>query len=277
MTTLVSRKPGPSALPALGPTIPHILRRVWHSLLPLLLPLGVLGVWHLSSAHGWVSTHILPAPDHVYHTFLDLWRDGDIGSALWLSTQRLALGCLLGGALGLALGALLGSHAPSRTHLEPLMRGLFAVPTIGWIPILILVFGVDEALKILIIAKAVMVPITLHTSQALQAVPARYREVADSLALRRSTRLWRLTLPAALPTLASGIRLGLGSAFIALVVVEMLAATDGIGYMMVWGRTLFQMDIVMVGMVLVGLFGYALDTAVRRALRHLQRWNPNHD
>lgn len=246
-------------------------------LLPFLLPLALLLLWALASQQQWLPAQILPAPQQVARTLLELWEEGELAAALIISAQRLAWGCALGGIIGLGLGSLLACHAKARQALEPLLRGLFAIPTIGWIPILILIFGVEEALKILIIAKAVAVPITLHTSEGLRQVPQHLQEVGEVLRLPPGTRFFRLTLPAALPTIASGLRLGLSAAFIALIVVEMLAATEGIGYMMVWGRTLFQLDVVLAGMVVVGLLGYALDAVLHRATKSLQRWEHHED
>jgi len=100
--------------------------------------------------------------------------------------------------------------------------------------------------------------------------------VADVLRLRPATRFLRLTVPAALPTIFGGIRLGLSNAFVALVVVEMLAATEGLGYMMVWGRTLFQLDIVMVGMVVIGVVGLVLDRSLSVIERHVLQWGGRH-
>lgn len=243
-------------------------------LLPFALPLFVLIAWQLAAQQGWMPAQILPAPKLVAGTFADLASNGDITTSLLVSLHRIARGFALGAGIGFGLGVLLGSSARARACLEPTLRALFAIPTLGWIPILILVFGIDEALKVLIIAKAVLVPITLSTAQGIRNVPVAYLEAAQALRLTRWTRFTRLTVPASLPSIFSGIRLGLGHAFTALVVVEMLAGSDGIGYTMVWGRTLFQIDIVIVGMVMVGVIGFALDAALRRLERRFSRWVP---
>ena len=253
--------------------VPAPLRRL---LLALALPATLLVLWQWVGANGWVAPQILPAPALVWDTFLELARGGELLDGLLISLQRIASGLALGGPLGLALGIWLGVSARARSHLEPTLRALFAVPTLGWIPILILIFGIDEALKVIVITKAVMVPVVLNTARGIRDIPLAYLEAARVLRLSRWTRLTRLTLPASLPTVFSGFRLGPSHAFISLIVVEMLAATEGIGYMMVWGRKLFQLDIVFVGIVVVGITGYALDVLLRRAERGLSRWRPDH-
>jgi sulfonate transport system permease protein len=244
---------------------------------PFLVPAVFLALWQVSAAEGWIAPQILPAPAIVVQTFIDLLRAGDIAANLEVSLRRISFGFALGAPFGLALGVLLGVSERTRAYLEPLLRAVFAIPTLGWIPILILIFGIEEALKVLVIAKAVLVPIVLNTSQGIRNIPTSYLDVAEALQLRPFTRLLKLTLPAALPAIFTGLRLALSSAFIALVVVEMLAAAEGVGYMMVWGRTLFQLDIVIVGMIVVGLIGFALDAGLRRLERGIARWSASHE
>jgi sulfonate transport system permease protein len=253
--------------------VPAPLRRL---LLALALPATIVALWQWAAVNAWVPPQILPTPALVLDTFVELARGGELLEGFLISLQRIASGLAIGGPLGLALGIWLGVSARARSHLEPTLRAVFAVPTLGWIPILILIFGIDEALKVIVIAKAVMVPVVLNTSRGIRNIPVAYIEAARVLRLRPWTRLTRLTLPASLPVVFSGFRLGLSHAFISLIVVEMLAATEGIGYMMVWGRKLFQLDIVIVGIVVVGLAGYALDLLLRRLERSLSHWLPEH-
>lgn len=265
---------------AAEPAAPQPAQRAWPALqrlgLALALPLALLLLWQLAAAREWVSAQILPAPAQVLQTLADLAAGGELLADFRISLVRIASGLAIGGTLGLALGVWLGVSPAARRGLEPTLRAFFAVPTLGWIPILILVFGIDEVLKTIVISKAVMVPVVLHTARGIREIPESYLEAARVLRLSPWTRLTRLTLPACLPTVFSGLRLGLSHAFISLVVVEMLAATEGIGYMMVWGRKLFQLDVVVAGILVVGLCGYALDRLLRRGERALSRWRPEH-
>jgi sulfonate transport system permease protein len=116
----------------------------------------------------------------------------------------------------------------------------------------------------------------LATAQGIRNIPRHYLEVARVLRLSGRTRLFKLLIPATLPTVFSGLRLALSHAWIALIVVEMLAAQEGVGYMMVWGRTLFQIDIVIAGMLVIGVIGLAMDTGLARIARRLRAWAPDH-
>ncbi|RLL74606.1 ABC transporter permease [Ochrobactrum soli] len=235
------------------------------SVLVLTGPVCLLVLWWAASANSWVSPQVLPRPDWVFNTFLDLLADGDIFSAAIVSFQRIAEGFLIGASLGLAFGFLIGKSKIVEAYLGPSFRALAAVPSLGWLPILILLFGIEESVKIIILSKACFVPMAISTAEGARNIPKGFNEVADILGLRARTRFFKLTIPAMAPYIASGVRLSLSQAFFSLIVVEMLAGTDGLGYMMVWGRTLFQLDIVIVGMIVVGVVGFALDLLLKRA------------
>jgi sulfonate transport system permease protein len=244
--------------------------------LPFMLPLAMLLLWQVTAAFQWLPVQILPPPAMVAATLIDLAKDGEIVANLRISLWRISVGFLCGGAAGLAFGTMLGVSRTLNLYLGPLFKAVAQIPSLGWVPILILIFGLDEIVKILIIAKACFVPLVVATSEGIRAVPQQYMDVAKVLQLGRRSVLLKLLAPAALPTIFSGIRLALSHAWISLITVEMLAATEGIGYMMVWGRTLFQTDIVIAGMVIIGVIGLALDAGLVRIERRLKRWTPAH-
>ncbi len=235
------------------------------AILVVILPAGLITLWWEASSQSWVSAQVLPRPDWVLQTFLDLVASGDILAAAVVSFRRIAEGFLIGASLGFLLGMLIGKSRTADAYLGPTFRALAAVPSLGWLPILILLLGIEESLKIVILAKACFVPMAISTAAGARNVPKGLSEVADVLRLSPSTRFFKLTIPAMAPFIASGVRLSLSQAFVSLIVVEMLAGTDGLGYMMVWGRTLFQLDIVIVGMIVVGVVGFALDILLKRA------------
>ena len=242
--------------------------------LPLIVPALVLVAWQITAQRGLLPPQILPPPALVASTFADLIRGGDIASALQISLWRVGMGFLIGSAAGLALGAAMGMSRVIEDYCGPLFRAFAQVPSLGWVPILILIFGLDEIVKYLIIAKACFVPAAVATAQGIRNIPRQYLEVASVLRLSRRSVLIKILLPGALPTIFGGLRLALSHAWIALIVVEMLAATEGVGYMMVWGRTLFQIDIVIVGMVLIGVIGLLMDLGLTRLESRLRQWAP---
>ncbi|MDH7787337.1 sulfonate transport system permease protein [Ochrobactrum sp. 19YEA23] len=248
-----------------GERLAKLQSRIASSVLALTGPVCLLVLWWIASANGWISPQVLPRPDWVFNTFVDLLADGDIFSAAVVSFQRIAEGFLIGASLGFAFGLLIGKSKTAEAYLGPSFRALAAVPSLGWLPILVLLFGIEESVKIIILSKACFVPMAISTAEGARNVPKGFSEVADILGLRARTRFFKLTIPAMAPYIASGVRLSLSQAFVSLIVVEMLAGTDGLGYMMVWGRTLFQLDIVIVGMIVVGVVGFVLDLLLKRA------------
>jgi sulfonate transport system permease protein len=168
----------------------------------------------------------------------------------------------------------LGVSATLDAYVSPTIRALAQIPTLGWLAVLILLLGLGEPLNIVLIAKSCFVPVVLNTTAAIRGVPVQYREVARTLRLRPRTVLLRLLLPATLPRLFTGVRQALGQAWIALVMVEMLADSEGVGYLITWGRTLFQIDVVLSGILVIGIIGLVLDRALAWSERRLQRWSP---
>lgn len=135
-----------------------------------------------------------------------------------------------------------------------------------------LFFGIDELLKLVVIAKAAFVPVVMNTSAGIRGVPAHYVEVADTFRFSRAQLLKRVVLPGAVPPIFTGLRYGLTHAWMALVAVELLAASEGLGYLLVWGRQMFWLDTGILSMVLIGLVGFVMDRACAAIEARLQRW-----
>lgn len=246
-------------------------RLVGAVLAPWLVPVLVALLWYVASQQQWMSPQVLPSPRTVAGTALDL-ASGELWDQLWISVQRLALGLVGGVSAGLLLGAVLGASARAERLIYPTFTALAQVPTLAWIPLFMLFFGIGELLKWVVLVKAIVVPVTVHTHAGVRDVPQRLRDAASALRLPPALRLWRLTIPAALPPVVTGLRLALAQGWTALLAVELLASSEGIGYLMVSGRQLFMLDVVFVCIFAVGLTGAALDLAMRRLERRLVHW-----
>jgi sulfonate transport system permease protein len=234
-------------------------------------PLLLLAWWQYASSHGLLPVQILPPPGQVADTLHQLWTSGELPRHLQFSLLRVVQGFLIGGLIGIGLGITMGCSRLGEELLNPLFKAFCQVPTIAWLPLMMLVFGIGEALKIVIITKAVLVPMTINTFEGIRGIPAAYLEVARALQLRRRTQLFRLVFPAVFPPMFSGVRQGLSHSWVALVGVELLASTEGIGYLMSWGRIIFQLDVVFVGILFIGGVGLAMDLGLRRIERRLTR------
>lgn len=252
--------------------------RAWHVLhgnalpLGLLLPLALLALWHVAAAAQWLPPQTLPAPREVLHTLLQLAGSGELFINLAISLRRLLLGLLLGSALGLLLGIGMGLSRRFDALLRVPLFAALQIPTLAWIPLLMLCFGIGEALKLVVIIKAVCIPMLTHARVGIRDVPPALLEVASINGLPAWQR-WRLLyLPAATPALLSGRRLAVSDAWLSLLVVELLASSEGIGHVIVNGRQLFQLDVVMVGIFTIGLTGLAMDNVLGLLERRVLHW-----
>ena len=166
----------------------------------------------------------------------------------------------------------MGLSPTLRDYVYPTFKAFSQVPVLGWLPLLMLLVGIDEALKVILIAKAAFVPVALNTYKGIGSVPVRYLEVARVLQLTRWQTLVRVVLPAAAAPVWNGVRYGLTHAWLALVVVELLASSEGIGFLIVYGRQLFQLDVVLASVLAVGIVGFAIDKLLSLAEAWLLRW-----
>jgi len=238
-----------------------------------IVPLAVLAVWSIAVQLHLMRSQILPAPLTVWRTGIELLTGGDLASALAVSLQRVVLGLALGGGLGFIAGTLLGRSQTLDAYFGPAIRTVCQIPTIAWLPVFMLVFGIGEELKLAVIAKATFFPLFLNSFAGMRTAPVRFHEVADVLELNAWQRLRLVTIPAALPLVATGVRLALSNAWHVLIVVEMLASAAGIGHMMAWSRTLFQLDVVFVTIAVIGATGWLMDAGMRRLERLAMPWS----
>jgi sulfonate transport system permease protein len=158
--------------------------------------------------------------------------------------------------------------------LHPLFKAISQVPVLGWLPLAMMMLGIGESLKIAIIAHASLVPVALNTLKGIRSVPKSYIEVAQAFEFDRRQLLRKVVLPASVPSIFVGLRYGITQAWLSLVTVELLASSEGLGFMIVWGRQLFQLDLVMAAIVVVGIVGLAIDRGVGAIEARLLRWRP---
>lgn len=238
----------------------------------LLGPALLLFVWTVGAYTGLIDPRILPAPWTAIATARELIAAGRLQSNLaisaWRAAQGLAIGAVVGGGVALISGlSLLGGYL-----FDGVVQMKRALPILALIPLLILWLGIGETMKVTIIAIAVFIPVYLNTHTALRGIETRYVELAETLRLSRAGFVRQVVLPGALPGFLLGLRFGVTNAWLALVVVEQLNATSGIGYMMNLARTYAETDVIVVGLVLYAILGLASDQAVRALERRLLGW-----
>jgi len=254
----------------------QLRKPVWLALVDrgswLLSPVLVLVLWALVASRGTFSPQLLVSPGDVARAFDDLWHSGELLENLRFSLSRLGIGFALGASSGVLFGVALALSRTVEAYFGPLFQTLRQIPTIALIPMFILLFGVEETFKVLIVTKAVFFPVALATSEGIKGCANRYFDVARVYRLPLRSLIKDVVFPAAAPTIVTGLRVALTRAWMVLVASELLAADSGLGQMIEMGRQMMRIDVVMVGVIVIGAIGFALDYGLRLLEKRLFRW-----
>jgi len=248
------------------------LARWFREHLRIISPLMALALWAAVAQAQIFPPQIFVSPADVWNALRDVYATGELQLHLATSSYHLATGFAAGALLGLLFGVALAVAPALEDYLWPMFNAVRQVPSIAFIPILILLVGINDVLKIIVVGKATFFPVALATFEAVKTIPRGYLEVARIYQLPRATVLAKVMVPATIPPVMTGLRLGLGKAWGVLVAAELFASEAGLGQMMESGRQLFRIDVVMVGVVLIGLIGFSLDRGFAALQRHFVRW-----
>jgi sulfonate transport system permease protein len=236
------------------------------------LPAALLGLWSVASEQGWLPDQILPAPGIVWQALLETAASGELWTNTVISLQRVLEGFALGALAGLGFGLILGLFRTVRELFDPIFLFASQVPAIGWIPLLILVMGIDEEMKVTVIAWAAFVPVVLNVAQGIRDVPPALRELGRVLTFDPWFQLTRVVLPSAVPAIFTGLREGMANAWQTLVAAELFASAEGLGYLITQARQLFQLELVLAMVLMLGALGLILNGGFAAIERRLLRW-----
>jgi sulfonate transport system permease protein len=258
---------------------PSERRRAWVwpvRLLGVVLPIGLLLLAEFVVRAGWIPANLFPPPTEIVRTLAELAERG-LATHLLASTLRVAAGFLIGASLAVVLGALVGLNPRARGFLDPTLQGLRAIPSLAWVPLLLLWLGIDEGSKITLIGIGAFFPVYMGVASGFRDVDRKLLEVAEMAGLAGAALVRRVLLPAALPAVLTGLRNGLSLAWMFMVAAELIAATKGLGYLLTDGRETGRTDIVLATIVLLALLGKVSDTAMAALERRLLSWRDTLD
>jgi sulfonate transport system permease protein len=241
----------------------------------LLVPLLTLAGAELAVRAGLVPAHLMPPPSSIAATLADLARH-DLAGHIAASTVRVALGFIGGAGAGLVLGALVALNRRAARLLDPSLQALRAIPSLAWVPLLLLWFGIDEAPKLILIGIGAFFPVYTGVTAGLTGVDRKLVEVALLYRLAPFALVRRVLLPAALPSVLTGMRTGLSLAWMFMVAAELIAASRGLGYLLTDGRETGRADIVLAAIAVLALLGKASDMAMVTLERRLLRWRDSY-
>lgn len=235
-------------------------------------PVVLLVLWQAAASLGFVETRFFPAPSAIIAKFLEMLRTEQFWIDLRVSLLRLLIGFALGAIPGAMIGLLMGLSTLADRIFSPLIAMLYPLPKIALLPLIMLIFGLNEASKYVTIAIGVFFIMAINTYGGVQNINRIYFDVAKNLKLP----LWRVyltvALPGALPGVFTGLRLATGIALILLVSAEFVGATEGIGFRIWWSWTVFWVEQMYVGLVIVALLGFLFSTLVGVCERAFLPW-----
>jgi NitT/TauT family transport system permease protein len=245
-------------------------------------PLALIVFWHIGVVAS--GTRLVPTPymvgvmmrDFAFGGVYDDAFSGTILTHLFASMQRVYGGFLLAAALGIPLGLLIGKLALLRALLDPTLSLLRPIPVTAWLPLSMVFFGLGPRSAVFLVFLGAFYPILLNTIFGVRSVDAKLFEAAAMLGCDGSRMFRQVVLPAALPSIFNGLRLGHGFAWILIVVGEMTGVPTGLGSVIMDGRTLSRPDLVITGMIVIGVAGFLCDRAIVSLNNRALRWSPQH-
>lgn len=235
-------------------------------------PLLLVAIWFITSELGILDPGTLPHPVEIARTAGELWADGRLPTNILASLKLASISLAIGVALGLVLALISGLSRTGEAIVDGPIQVKRAVPTLAIIPLAIIWFGIGDTMKIIIIATSVLIPVYINTTAQLKGVDLRHVELAETVGLSRTQFIRKVAIPGALPGFFTGLRLAVTISWTALVVVEQVNATQGIGFLMTQARLYGQLEIVVVGLVVYAVFGLTGDYIVRAIERRALSW-----
>jgi len=241
------------------------------------IPAAMVLLWASVSGSGIVSAYLLPGPQKGFGTFLDLASKGLCFRHLSVSLLRVLGGFAVTVVFAIPMAVAVALNRKVYDYLEPTLEFIRHIPPISIIPLLILWMGIGEAPKIAVIILATFFPVFLNTVSGIMNADEKLKEVGTAFGLSRREILMRITLPQALPSIMVGLQLGLGYSWRSLVGAELIAASTGIGYMIIEAEQLSRTDIILVGVFAIGILGYAVDYFFLKLTNRLIKWDRERD
>ncbi len=238
-------------------------------------PFLLLMLWEFLARLGWVPSWFLPVPSHVLQTLWSMTASGEIPYHMGVSMARAASGYLVASIVGIGMGLLIAWSAAIEDFFDPLIELIRPLSTFALIPIFFLWFGIGNTSKVMIIFKACFFPIVLNTIAGIKGVDAKLIQAARSLGANERQVWFRVLLPAALPTIITGLRISTAIALMALVGVEMISSDSGLGFLVIDAQRTFDTERVFAGIIVLSLLGFGVDRLARLIQGRLLGWHVN--
>ncbi|QHC68345.1 ABC transporter permease subunit [Rathayibacter sp. VKM Ac-2759] len=238
-----------------------------------ILPIVLLAAWQYATTAGLVSVSVFPSPAMVWAAGIDLAQRGDLGQDVAISTQRVLIGFGIGSALGLVVGALFGLSRVWEVVLGPTLGAIRAVPSLAWVPLLLLWLGIGEESKITLITIGAFFPVFTTVATALGHVDRQLVEAGRAFGLSGVRLFTTVQLPAVVPSVIAGLRLALAQSWLFLVASELIASSMGLGFRLIDSQNNGRIDRVFLAIILLAVLGKLTDAVVGVFQRYaVKKW-----
>lgn len=246
-----------------------------HFAITLILPVAVIILWQVAGSRGWLNASICPSPTRIVAAFMKQIGKGSLQNNVLVSLQRVVIGYAIGAVLGVLIGIITGLSRLADRILSLTFETLRPIPIIAWVPVLILWTGIGEESKIIVIVIGSFWSVFLNAADGIRNVDKKYIEVSTIFMKSRQEVITKVVLPAALPSIFTGLRLGVGTAWISVIGAELIAASAGLGYLISYSREMSQPANMFVGVFTIGIIGCLINVLIRQLEKRALKWNVN--
>jgi ABC-type nitrate/sulfonate/bicarbonate transport system permease component len=252
------------------------LRAAGEQLIGVASPLLLLVLWEAAARVGLIDVRFFPAPSTIIMQLVLLARSGELELHLWASLQRLLWGFLLGGIPALLLGLAMGLYRPVRIAIDPLVAATYPVPKSAILPLVLLIFGLGEMSKVVMVALGVFYPILINTVAGVRNIQPIYLDVGRNFGATGWQVFRTIALPGALPNIMAGVKLGIGMGLILIAIAEMIGAREGIGYMIWNAWQILAVDTMYVGLMVIAILGFLFNLILDAVEQLVVPWRNRH-
>ena len=240
----------------------------------LISPLVLLLLWELASRTGLLPSRVIAAPSQIGGTLWAMIISGELGKHLWVSLQRALLGLGIGVSIGVVAALISGLSKKGEVILDSPLQMLRTIPSLALVPLFILWFGIGEFTKVALIVIGTTFPVYLNLFAGIRNIDPKLIEAANTLGLNRRELIWHVILPGSLPSFFVGLRYSLGISWLALVFVEQINTTAGIGFLASDARDFMRTDVIVICLLIYSVLGLVIDGIIRTLERFALAWRP---
>lgn len=244
-------------------------------LINIMSPIGLLLLWELTVRIGLLDPRFFPAPSVILQQLVVLSASGELWENTWASLRRLFWGFLLGGIPALLLGISMGLSRVLRAVIDPLVSATYPIPKSAIMPLLLLIFGLGEGSKIVMVAIGVFYPVLINSMAGVLEISKIYLDVGHNFRASRWQMFRTIALPGALPLIISGIKLGVGMGLILIAIAEMIGAKSGLGYMIWNAWEILSVETMYVGLLVIAVLGFGFSLLLNELEHFAIPWKRN--